>query len=655
MKVLKSWLQDHIVETLPSDEKIMEAFVFKSSEVEGVEKVKVDGKDDTVFDLKVLPDRAHYMLSHRGVAYDLGAILGLTLKEQDINIPKIGEDIVVNINSDICRRNTATLITNIRNIKSPQWLKDRLEAIGGRSINAIVDATNYSTFDTGQPLHAFDYDKVKGKLYVRFATEGESIETLDGKMIKLKSHNLVIADEEGPLDIAGIKGGKRAEVTLDTNNIILESANFDPVSIRKTSIEVGIRNDASKRFENEITPHLVPKGISKFLSILKEISPEAKVGLMNDKFKDIPRSWSIVVRHSHIESILNCNISEKEVIKILNSLQCKVDVNGIEYIVTPPSERLDLIIPEDIIDEIGRINGLDKVKSMVPKLKTNNEFSQEYLLNEKIKDFLFDKGYSEILTRSFTNKGEVEVAYPMATDKSFLRTNINDNVINSINLAVKNAPLLGLDEIKVFEIGKVFTKDGEKNILVIGIKNIKKKQEKEKEKIKSIRDELLKELEIDAQILCSVDDTGGIISMSGKTVGYTNKFDGITEIDLSILSQGLKKKLSLDSIKVQKGSRVQFKQFSPYPFITRDIAIFVDSGVKANDVEKEIRKDLVESSGELLVKGPDLFDEFEKDGKKSLAFRMIFQSGDRTLSDEEVNGYMDKLYSLVKGKGWQVR
>ena len=173
MKVLKSWLQDHIVETLPSDEKITEAFVFKSSEVEGVEKVKVDGKDDPVFDLKVLPDRAHYMLSHRGVAYDLCAILGLTLKEQDITLPKTGENIIVNINSDICRRNTATLITNIKNSKSPQWLKDRLEAIGGRSINAIVDATNYSTFDTGQPLHAFDYDKVKGKLSVRLATEGE--------------------------------------------------------------------------------------------------------------------------------------------------------------------------------------------------------------------------------------------------------------------------------------------------------------------------------------------------------------------------------------------------------------------------------------------------------------------------------------------------
>jgi phenylalanyl-tRNA synthetase beta chain len=445
MKVLKSWLQNHIVENLPSDEKIAEAFTFKSSEVEGIEKVRVNGVDDTVFDLKVLPDRAHYMLSHRGIAYDLCAILGLTLKKQEIVLPEKGEDIVFNIQSDICKRNTATLITNIENSDSPIWLKERLEAIGARSINFIVDATNYATFDTGQPLHAFDKEKVKGSLYIRFAKEGESIETLDGKNIKLKTHHLVIADEIGPLDIAGIKGGKRAEVTKDTKNIILEAANFDSVSIRKTSIEVGIRNDASKRFENEITPHMVEKGISSFLTLLKQIKPSSKIGKINDKYKTLPKPWSIEVNHSDIENILNIKIDKDEVLGILNKLNCSVEVKNNIYNIKPPFERLDLIIKQDIIDEIGRIFGLDKVQSIVPSPKTKNEFSQEFLLNEKIKDILYQKGFSEVMTRTFTNKGEIEVSYPVASDKGYLRTNLYDGINNSINLAIQNSPLLGLN------------------------------------------------------------------------------------------------------------------------------------------------------------------------------------------------------------------
>lgn len=652
MKVLKSWLQDHIVETLPSDEKIAEAFTFKSSEVEGIEKIKINGVYDTVFDLKVLPDRAHYMLSHRGVAYDICSILGLSLKPEKITLPEKGEDVVFTIESDICRRNTASLITNIKNGPSPTWLKERLEAIGARSINSIVDATNYATFDTGQPLHAFDKDKVKGSLYVRFAKQGENIETLDGKNIVLKPHHLVIADDIGPLDIAGIKGGKRAEVTMETKNIILEAANFDPVSIRKTSIEVGIRNDASKRFENEITPHLVEKGISSFLNILNKISPDAKIGKINDKYKVLPQSWSIEIEHSEIENILNIKIDKEEVIDILNRLQCLAQSKGSLYIVKPPFERLDLIIKQDIVDEIGRIYGLNKIKSIVPKPSTNNKFSQEYLLNEKIKDFLYEKGFSEIMTRTFTNKGEIQVSYPVASDKGYLRTNLYDGINNSLNIAVQNSPLLGLDEIKIYEIGKIFTKNGERNSIVIAIKNIKKKQEKEKEKIKVLRDELLKVININANILCSIDDTGGIISINGEEIGYTNKVEGFMEIDLDLLLKNINKEIDLGSIVIKQGTRIQFKQFSVYPFIVRDVAVFVPLEI-SSDFVWNIIQDAVEDIS-LLVKY-ELFDEFKKEDKISYAFRLVFQSNEKTLTDEYTNGVMDNIHKHLEAKGWQVR
>ncbi len=658
MKILKSWLQDHIVETLPDDEQIINAFTLKSSEVEGVEQVKIidlKGKeiDDTVFDLKVLPDRAHYMLSHRGVAYDLCAILNLTLKEDKIVLPEKNLDIKAKIEADVCNRYSEIRIENIQNAESSMWLRSRLESVGSRSISAIVDATNYAMFDTGQPIHAFDADKVTSPITVRFAKEGEQVEILGGKTITLKSHQAVLADSTGALDIAGVKGGKRAEVDMNTKNIILASSNFNPVSVRKTSFEVGIRNDSSKRYENEITPYLTEKGASKFLDVIEKIIPGIKIGKMTDIFNNPPKPWVVEVQHQTIEKILSNKISEKRVVEILEKLQCKTTVSSGVYSVTPPFERLDLIIAEDIIDEIGRIEGLDRIKSIVPKAKTSHVFSSEYLLSEKIKDFLVAKGFSEVITRSFSNKGDIEVAYPMASDKGFLRNNLHDGLLQTIEQGVKNAPLLGLDEIRVFEIGKIFTKQGERTSLVVGIRNIKKKMERVNDKIKVVRDELFKELGIEVNILCTVDDSGGIVSLKGKTIGMTNNIDGVLEIEIDDLVDLVK--LDLSSIKIEKGSRMQLKPFSKEPFITRDIALFVSSDIDVLNVQNTIKQNLNTYVGELLVKGPDLFDQFEKEGKKSLAFRMIFQANDRTLTDEEVNGFMDKLYLVVKEKGWQVR
>ena len=627
MKILKSWLQNHIVETLPSDENIIEALTLKSSEVEGVEKVG----DDTVFDLKVLPDRAHYMLSHRGVAYDLCAILGLNDKNGEIFKMDGSKESFVKVTSNLCIRYSALRISNIQNTVSPLWLKKNLEAIGARSISTLVDATNYAMFDTGQPLHAFDADKVVGDIVVRLALEGEVIQVLSGDEVKLKSHQLVIADDQGPLAIAGVKGGKRAEVTLDTKNIVLEAANFNPVSVRKTSFEVGIRNDSSKRFENEITPELTIKGISVFLDVLNKSNVKYSINGYNDIYSNIQKEWNVAVSHLNIESILNYKIAKERVIEILNKLNCKVvEANGV-YTVTPPPERLDIVIPEDVIDEIGRISGLDMVQGIVPNLKTNNIFSQEYLLIERIKDYFVEKGFSEIQTRSFTSKGDIEVSYPMASDKGYLRRDLRENMTKAIELSVKNAPLLGLDVIKIFEIGKVFPKTGEQLDICFGIQYVKKIKNKD-QVIKDELENIVKELE-------------GILNTK-LNVSYVSNIANVEKVD------GLSTDLKLDSIKIQKGSRVQFSPFSQFPFITRDIAIFVDPSVTETDVKETIIKSLQSS---LVVKGPDIFDSFEKDNKKSLAYRMIFQASDRTLTDTEVASVMDQVYSAVKARGWEVR
>jgi phenylalanyl-tRNA synthetase beta chain len=651
MKILKSWLQDHIEETLPSDEKIAEILTLKSSEVEGVESVEVNGKKDTVFDIKVLPDRAHYMLSHRGVAYDLGAILDLkskilnlksdknqisNIKNQKLSILD-NKRLSVKVESPLCNRYFALRIDGINNSLSPKIVTEKLQAIGARSINAIVDATNIAMFDTGQPLHAFDAEKVIGGITVRLAKNGESIETLTGEKVELKSHHLVIADEVGPLAIAGVKGGKRAEVTLETKNILLEGANFDPVAVRKTSFEVGIRNDSSKRFENEITPHLIDVGISKFLEVLENMNLGGKSGYniveKSDVYKALPERWSIRVSHKQIETVLNYSISEKEVTEILNRLMCDVSVSNSIYEVRPPYERLDLVIAEDVIDEIGRIGGLDRVVSILPEVKTNHKFSSEFLLSEKLKSFFFDKGFSEVQTRSFSKKGDVEVAYPMAKDKGFLRTSLVDGVSESVSKAVLNAPILGLEVIKIFEIGSVFSNSGESLEFCASIQYVKKIKNK---------DQVIKtELE-------------SIVSNLEKIFGKLEYSISVNTLCIKNLEK-IDSKLTLKDINTNNATRNQFVQYSNEPFIVRDIAIFVPEEVNTDNVREVVCVSAIASAGGLLVKGPYLFDEFSKDGKKSVAFRMIFQAIDRTLSDDEVNGYMQKVYGAVKEKGWEVR
>ena len=653
MKILKSWLQDHIVETLPTAEAIADALTLKSSEVEGVEKMSgKNDANDAVFDIKVLPDRAHYMLSHRGVAYDLCAILNLTMKPESTALAGLAAAGTtagpsVNIESLLCNRYSALSISGITNTPSPEWLKARLEAIGARSINSIVDATNYAMFDTGQPLHAFDAEKVVGGITVRFAKDGETLETLDGKLLKLKSTHLVVADEVGPLALAGVKGGKRAEVTLSTQNIILEAANFNPASVRKTSFEVGIRNDSSKRFENEITPDLTSHGVSVFMNIIKKVSPSCTAEGITDIYTAVAKPWTIEVPRSLIESILNFKISKERVTEILKKLQCDVVAGDLIYKVSPQLTRLDLIIPEDIVDEVGRIEGLDKIQSILPQLKTNHVFAPEFLLTEKIKDFFASRGFSEVQTRSFAPKGDIEVAHPMASDKAFLRTSLLKGVSDSMNLSILQAPLLGLDKIQIFEIGKAFPKSGEQLDLCFGIsyvKKIKNKVEVTKKEIEGLISEL--EAKLGTKLNSSINASG---------YGYIQNLEKAATV--------LAKNLTMNELMMKAGSRTQFVPYSNEPFIVRDIALFVPAETSTDEVQQIIAAAAIAAATvasptaqeNLLVKGPDLFDQFEKDSKKSLGFRMIFQAAHRTLTDVETNAFMEKIYAAVALKNWQVR
>lgn len=330
MKVSLNWLKDYIDIKIPLP-KLADLLTKHSFEVAAVEKVG----SDYVMDIEVLPNRAHDCLSHVGVAREISALLKTKLKRKE---PKVKEDKKLSVKNylaikieepELCRRYTGRVILGVKVGPSPKWLKDRLEAIGQKSINNIVDATNYAMFEFGQPLHAFDLDKIHPANYeskrvahktiiVRRAKKGEKITTLDDEIYELNDNVLIIADEKEPLAIAGIKGGRKAEIDKNTKNIILESANFEPANIRRTSRTLGLRTESSLRFEHEITPHLAEVAIERLAELIQQAAGGKIAKGKIDEYVKKPIPYFIAVRPCEVERILGAEIPEKEIIEIFN-------------------------------------------------------------------------------------------------------------------------------------------------------------------------------------------------------------------------------------------------------------------------------------------------------------------------------------------------
>lgn len=641
MKVSYKWLQEHIDGPLLKVEELANLFTFHLMEVEGTEKIG----NDEVLDLKVLPDRAHYALSHWGIAKEISAIAKIKMKTRiyaDISIsPKVKDVSVKVTDKTFCPRYIARRIEGIKTGDSPLWLKEKLETIGARSINTIVDATNFVMFDIGQPLHAFDADKVVGSIHVRRAKDGEKIMTLDNKDITLIAEDFVIADDEGVLAIAGVKGGKKAEVTSETKNIILESANFSPISVRKTSVRVGIKNDAVKRFENGIPFVNTEKAINQVTNVIIDVAgnKETKIGKIVDEFAGKTEQIKLKITHSKIERRLGTKIRQDIFEGILDRLDITFTSKGDEYDLTIPSYRMDLRLNEDMVEEIGRIFGYDKIEGIaLPDTGSRNILNSEYYISERIKNVLTTLGMDEVFLYTLAPKGDFEVLYPLASDKAFLRKSLKDGILKSTKAAILYSDLIGMKQIKMFELGKVFEKaKGESLHLGIAV-SVNKKAE-------PAQTLLNKALE-------SINTT-----LSTAITGKIEIDENIQylEIDLSSVVQNRLEGGDIKDLNFSLGHRVDYKKFSPFPFIVRDIAVFSPKDTPADKIHDLILGAIKSSGTESLLARHDLFDVFEKGGKVSHAFRLIFQANDRTLTDDEINKVMAHVSESIKGAGLEVR
>lgn len=775
------WLQEYFTQTLPKPEQLVDSISLRAFEIESIEP----NGDDYKIDLKVLPDRAHDCLCHDGIAKEISAITGIEMKKREVQAVAgdFENGIALNVSSDLCRRYISREIRNVVVTESPKELREKLESIGQRSINTIVDITNIVMYTVGQPMHAFDSDKLDGKkIEARLSRAGEKLTTLDNKEVVFDDATLVIADGTEPLAIAGIKGGKKAEVNSATKNIVLESANFHPTDNRKTSQKVGIKTDSSKRYENEISPEIADRAMDMATELILKYASGADT-TVSKKTDHYPRKWrryNTGVSLAEIENLLGAKYSEAQVSKIFDSLKfgyefvdvhervvatannligkpykygasvffdapnafdCssfvayvfavvgmsiprmaidqfvysdriseadlvagdlifantldekrKIDYKSIEFVkgtevphgvdhvgiylgdgrvvhatewknsgvivedlkssvrfqnvvgygrmakigekrfaVMSPVERLDIRTAPDLIREVGRIAGYENIKEQpVADFAFTAGKNKSYLLSIAIKNTLAELGFSEIMTYTIVAEGEWELKNPISDDRRAVRQNIISNINSSLEKNLRNADLLGLDQIKIFEIGKVFNLKGEKNVLGLGIEL---KKPSKKIKTGAMLQEVIQRIseKIGAEISVKIADDVQSVEIDLDPIA--EKYDGFVYEKLIAMNGDGK-----------------YKIISPYPFIVRDIAVWVPDSVS----EAEVFSVISENAGALMVRN-GLFDVYKKDGRTSYAFRIVFQSMEKTLTDDEANAIMVRVSDEMKGRGWEVR
>lgn len=659
MQFSYNWLQSFFDKKLPAPEKVVEKLTMHSFEVKSLKEVKLpSGNKDIILDIDVLPNRTHDCYSHFGIATEISALFNMQLKPVDKpKLKTIKEKAEKYLELEVkepvlCRRYLAGVMLDIKVGPSPIWLQERLIALGQRSINNIVDCSNYVMSELGQPLHAFDREKLNPvKIVVRRAVNGERITTLDNRNIELDSEILVIADSSEPLAIAGIKGGKKAEIDMKTRNIIIESANFEPANIRLTSKKIGLATGASFGFENGISVALVEKALERVMTLIQETGGGKIVEGRMDFYPKKYVSPKIIFTKGDVAKLLGVKISEKEILSIFEGLGIKTKKAKDAFIAIPPSERLDLVIKEDIIEEIVRIHGLENIPTEVPEgLLVPPARNDNYFYENIVRSLMAGAGFSEVYNYSFVPTGEISVENPISDDKKFLRANLLDGLKDNVKENFKYC-----DEVKIFEIGKVFGKSGErldeKNILagIVARKNPSPDAEEFYE-IKGALDSVFSALGI---VDFWFDDTprtaevksgqmAGLaeIRIGGKGIGFID--ENSFELDLGQLV-----KFATEEI--------EYRPVSKYPAVTRDVAVLVPLETKMTSVTDVIEN----TAGELLIDS-DLFDLYESEelgkSKKSLAFHLIFQSRDRTLSDKEVNVLMEKIIKALDSvEDWEVR
>ena len=658
-------------------------YVFETEQELGSDVVEVLGLNDYILDLSITPNRAD-ALSIRGLTYELGALYNNKVDFNDVEKEENYEatSLQVAIESDSCRNYVGQVVKNVEVKSSPLWLQTRLMNSGIRPINNIVDITNYVLLEFGQPMHAFDKDLVGDKIVVRDAKEGEVLETLDGEERKLQTTDLVITDGTRAIALGGVMGGKNTEVSEETKNIILESAYFNPTSVRRTSAAHGLRSDSSARFEKGIDPNMQKAALARAVELILELCPnavvESSVGVVNkvdDKVVEITTSY--------INNYLGIILSTEEIVAILEGLSFKVEASGEDLVVKVPTRRPDISIKQDLVEEVIRIYGYDNLASTLPKFSktTKGGLTYSQRMVRDLRAVYASLGFNDTINYSLVSEEEatqytledhhkVRLLMPMTETHSTLRQSLIPGLLNTVqyNVARKQKDL------KLLEIGRVFFGSGDDNIqpketvyLSAALTGEERSTKWLKESstldffaAKGYLEVVFERLGLEEKVTYKKSTLEGMhpgrfaeVYLGEKRIGFIGEVHPQVADKLG-LNTTYVFEINLDEVISEGKVKPKYEEVTKYPEITRDIAMLVD----VKDEYQNIYN-VVESVNSKLITKVELFDLYVGAellvGKKSLALTITYSDKQKTLTDEEVTAVHDKVLAALTAYGAIIR
>ena len=658
-------------------------YVFETEQELGSDVVEVLGLNDYILDLSITPNRAD-ALSMRGLTYELGALYNNKVNFNDVEKEENYDatSLQVAVESDSCRNYVGQIVKNVEVKSSPLWLQTRLMNSGIRPINNIVDITNYVLLEFGQPMHAFDKDLVGDKIVVRDAKEGEVLETLDGEERKLQTTDLVITDGTRAIALGGVMGGKNTEVSEETKNIILESAYFNPTSVRRTSAAHGLRSDSSARFEKGIDPNMQKAALARAVELILELCPnavvESSVGVVNkvdDKVVEITTSY--------INNYLGIILSTEEIVAILEGLSFKVEASGEDLVVKVPTRRPDISIKQDLVEEVIRIYGYDNLASTLPKFSktTKGGLTYSQRMVRDLRAVYASLGFNDTINYSLVSEEEatqytledhhkVRLLMPMTETHSTLRQSLIPGLLNTVqyNVARKQKDL------KLLEIGRVFFGSGDDNIqpketvyLSAALTGEERSTKWLKESstldffaAKGYLEVVFERLGLEEKVTYKKSTLEGMhpgrfaeVYLGEKRIGFIGEVHPQVADKLG-LNTTYVFEINLDEVISEGKVKPKYEEVTKYPEITRDIAMLVD----VKDEYQNIYN-VVESVNSKLITKVELFDLYVGAellvGKKSLALTITYSDKQKTLTDEEVTAVHDKVLAALTAYGAIIR
>ena len=658
-------------------------YVFETEQELGSDVVEVLGLNDYILDLSITPNRAD-ALSMRGLTYELGALYNNKVNFNDVEKEENYEatSLQVAVESDSCRNYVGQIVKNVEVKSSPLWLQTRLMNSGIRPINNIVDITNYVLLEFGQPMHAFDKDLVGDRIVVRDAKEGEVLETLDGEERKLQATDLVITDGTRAIALGGVMGGKNTEVSEETKNIILESAYFNPTSVRRTSATHGLRSDSSARFEKGIDPNMQKAALARAVELILELCPnavvESSVGVVNKEEEKV-----VEITTSYINNYLGITLSTEEIAAILEGLSFTVEVTGENLVVKVPTRRPDISIKQDLVEEVIRIYGYDNLASTLPKFSktTRGGLTYSQRMVRDLRAVYASLGFNDTINYSLVseeeatgytleNHNKVRLLMPMTETHSTLRQSLVPGLLNTVqyNVARKQKDL------KLLEIGRVFFGSGDDNIqpketlylsaALTGEERVTKWL-KESSSLdffaaKGYLEVVFERLGLDEKVTYRKSTLEGMhpgrfaeVYLGEKRIGFIGEVHPRVADKLG-LNTTYVFEINLDEVISESKVKPKYEEVTKYPEITRDIAMLVD----VKDEYQNIYN-VIESVNSKLITKVELFDLYVGAellvGKKSLALTITYSDKQKTLTDEEVTAVHDKVLSALTEYGAIIR